>query len=124
VLRGVSFVDEGHGWVVGAGGIILEDPGPLCRAPSKCTVKRGGTATLKFLVSDAAAVKVHVTIIIRNSRGSRAKKFELYRQAPNRVLKKSFHCTLPRGSYHFYVYATDSAGNKAAVPAVNKLIVR
>jgi photosystem II stability/assembly factor-like uncharacterized protein len=124
VLNGVSFVDEGHGWVVGEGGMILEDPGPLCRAPNSCVVRRGQIATIKCLVSDAAAVKVNVTIRIRNSRGRIVQRLDLKGRAPNRVLKASFRCRLVRGTYHFYVYASDSAGSKAAVPAINKLIVR
>lgn len=123
-LYGVSFVDEGHGWVVGAGGVILEDPGPLCRAPSKCVVRRGKKASLKCRVSDAAAVRVTVTIVIRNSRNRRVKTLELRNKLPNRTLTATFRCRLARGTYRFYVHATDSAGRKAAVPAVNKLIVR
>jgi len=35
-----------------------------------------------------------------------------------------FRCRLARGKYTFHVSATDSAGMKTAVPAVNRLTVR
>jgi hypothetical protein len=123
-LQGVSFVDEGHGWVVGDGGLILEDPGPLCKAPYKCVVRRGQMATLRFRVSDAAAVKVRVVIKIRDRGGRVCKQIRMNGLRPNRVLKATFRCDLRRGTFTFFVYAWDSAGNKAAVPGVNKLIVR
>ena len=96
-LHGVSFVDQGHGWVVGEGGVILEDPGPLCRAPYRSVARRGRMATLKFVVSDAASVRVKVTVVIRGSNGSRAKTLVLRNQRPNRVLKATFRCRLARG---------------------------
>ena len=123
-LAGVSFVDAGHGWVVGKGGVILEDPSPICYAPSACTVQRGRTAVLKYKVADAAVVKLTVTIRIKNSRNAQVKKIVLTGRPPNRLLSTKFVCKLPRGKYRFFVYAVDSAGNRAAVPAINKLTVK
>jgi photosystem II stability/assembly factor-like uncharacterized protein len=123
-LDGVSFVDQGHGWVVGAGGVILKDPSPICYAPYKTTVRKGYTATLKYKVSDAAAVRVNVTIKIRNRMNVVVKKLTLSNKAPNKLLSAKFLCTLRRGTYTFYVYATDTAGRKAAVPGINKLVVK
>jgi hypothetical protein len=36
----------------------------------------------------------------------------------------SFVCKLPRGTYRFYVYATDIAGNIATKVATNRLTVK
>ncbi len=35
-----------------------------------------------------------------------------------------FRCKLPRGTYRFYVYATDPAGNRQVKVASNRLNVR
>ena len=122
-LYGVSFVDRAHGWVVGDGGLILEDPGPLVNAPYRCVVRRGRLATLRFKVSTAAVVRVNVKIRIRNAR-RQVMSIDLRNQRPNQWLKATFRCTLRKGTYSFLVYARDTSGNKAAMPAVNKLIVR
>ena len=36
----------------------------------------------------------------------------------------SFRCTLARGTYRFYVHATDPAGNRQVKVVSNRLIVR
>ena len=73
-------------------------------------------------MSAAAVVRVNV-IRIRNARGT-VMGIELPNQRPNRWLKAAFRCRLKKGTYSFLVYARDTAGMKAAMPAVNKLIVR
>ena len=123
-LWGVSFVDPANGWVAGDGGVILKDPGPICFAPSRSVVRRGSIATLRYRVSDAAVVRLTVTIRVRNSHNRPVKKLVLTNRRPNRLSSARFRCWLSRGKYTFYVYATDSAGMKAAVPAVNRLTVR
>ena len=87
-------------------------------------MRKGSIATLKYKVSDAAVVRLTVTIRIRNSRNHLVKKLVLTNRPPNRLLSAKFRCRLNRGKYTFYVYAVDSAGMKAAVPAVNRLTVR
>ena len=123
-LWGVSFVDPANGWVAGDGGVILKDPGPICYAPPKCVVRRGSVAKLKFKVSAAAVVRLKVTIKVRNSSNRTVYQIVLKNGAPNKVSYAKFRCRLKRGNYTVYVYATDSAGMKAAVPAMNRLIVR
>jgi hypothetical protein len=110
--------------VVGQGGVILEDPGPICRAPHKSVVRRGRIATLRCKVSDAAVVRVTVTIRVRDRLHRVVKRLVLRNRAPNKMLSARFRCRLARGTYYFYVDARDSAGNKAGAAAVNKLIVR
>lgn len=69
-------------------------------------------------------MRVNVTIKVRNRTNSVVKKLTLLNRAPNKLLSARFLCKLRRGTYHFYVYATDTAGRKAGVPGINKLIVK
>lgn len=80
-------------------------------------------ATLKYKVSDAHGVGVTVTIRVRNRYNELVKKFVLTNKVPNKLLSKQFRCWLKRGTYKFYVTATDSAGRVSAKAAVNKLKV-
>jgi photosystem II stability/assembly factor-like uncharacterized protein len=123
-LWGVSFVDPANGWIAGDGGVILKDPGPLAYAPYRSVVRRGSIATLKYKISDAAVVRLSVVIRIRNSHNRLVKKLVFTNKSPNRLLSATFRCRLARGKYTFHVSATDSAGMKTAVPAVNRLTVR
>ena len=52
------------------------------------------------------------------------KKISLGARAPNTTLTYRWRCTLARGSYRFYVYATDGAGNAQSRVGSNRLTVR
>jgi hypothetical protein len=103
---------------------------PTTKAPYAATARRGHTAYLKFKVTDPrpGSPTATVTIKVRNPAGTVVKTLTLASAKPvNTLLTTRF--TLPRtwrtGTYKFYVYATDQAGNKQTLPVgSNKLIVR
>ena len=63
-------------------------------------------------------------IKIRNGRGAVVKTLALGAKPVNAVASAWFRCSLPKGTYRFYVYATDKAGNPQAIVGYNKLTVR
>ena len=99
---------------------------PTTTAPSAATAKRGYLAALKYRVADPApnGGTATVTIKVKNKAGKVVKTLRPVVKPVNTALTWKF--TVPRtwraGTYHFYVYATDRAGNEAPV-ASNKLIV-
>jgi hypothetical protein len=101
---------------------------PRTKAPNASSVVRYRTAKLYYKVLDAApnGGKATVTIKIRNSANRIAKTLGPYTgKAVNTLLYKTFTCKLPRGTYRFFVYAYDSAGNAQVLPAgSNKLVVK
>lgn len=99
-------------------------PKPQARWRARC--RRGRTATLKCRILDArpGGPTAQVTIRIRNRKGRLVKTLRVGRCAVNKVLKVRFRCRLRRGTYRFYVLATDAAGNKQTRIASNRLIVR
>ena len=42
----------------------------------------------------------------------------------NLLLKAKFTCTLPSGTYGYFVYAIDLAGNRQMSVGVNKLVMK
>jgi hypothetical protein len=65
-----------------------------------------------------------VKIAIKNAHGKTVKTFTVKGARPMTWLAKSFRCTLAKGTYRWYVSATDSVGYKQVRPAVAKLVVK
>jgi hypothetical protein len=111
-------------------GIInFDSQKPTTEAPYSATGRRGRTATLRYRVTDAepnGGTGGEVTIKIRN-RARKVVKTLGPVAAPLNADWRS-KVAVPRrwkpGTYRFYIYATDSVGNKQANVASNKLIVR
>jgi hypothetical protein len=99
---------------------------PSARAPSAASCAMGGTATLLYKVLDIrpSCGRAHVTIKIKDSGGTLVKKMVLRSKPVNKLLKAGFTCTLRRGTYRFYVSATDIAGNATLRTATNRLTVQ
>ena len=102
---------------------------PTTRAPSSATGRRGRTAALKYQVLDTApnGGTARVTIKLKNRVGKVVRTLGPYEdRAVNTPLTARF--TVPRtwkqGTYKFYVYATDVAGNAQSKIGSNKLAVR
>ena len=102
---------------------------PTTKAPSAATARRGSSATLKYRVVEVGANggTATVTIKVRNRAGTVVKTLKPVVKPVNATLPWTF--TVPRtwrtGTYHFYVYATDRAGNTQATPVgVNHLYVK
>ena len=108
--------------------IILDTVKPATQAPSRATVTRGKTATLRYTVTDAVpnGGSATVTIKIKTLGGTTVKTLKLGKKAVNTAttLSAKFVCKLAKKTYKFYVYATDTAGNTQATVGSNRLIVR
>ena len=86
------------------------------------SVKRGATAKLKYRIADYSPCAVKIAV--KNARGVTVKTLAITGARPMSWLTKSFRCTLARGTYHWYVTATDSVGYKQVKAAVGKLTVK
>jgi hypothetical protein len=104
---------------------IFDSQKPTTKAPSPAKAKRYQTATLKYQVNDATpnGGTAKVIIAIKDSRGNVVKMLGLGSKPVNTPLAASFNCSLRPGTYTFYVYATDTAGNLQANVAKNTLRV-
>ncbi|MCX6364154.1 MAG: YCF48-related protein, partial [Actinobacteria bacterium] len=135
-LTAVSAVDDQTAWAVGDGETILRTSdggahwiaghgdvvGPEAHAPKAASAGAGGTATLRFRVSDAS-VEVRPTVKIRDARGRLVKSRQFGWVTSGVPQTWTFRCTLPCGTYRFSVYAVDAAGNHQANVAHNTLTV-
>ena len=110
----------------GGGGGTVDTVAPTTVAPSASKVIKGRKATLKYQVNDAAPNLGTATVVIKikNRAGKVVKTIKPGVKAVNVLQKATFTCKLAKGTYKFYVTATDAAGNVAAKAAVNKLTVR
>ena len=110
----------------GGGGGTVDTVAPTTVAPSAAKVVKGRKATLKYQVNDAAPNLGTATAVIKikNRAGKVVKTLKPGAKAVNVLQKATFTCKLAKGTYKFYVTATDAAGNKASNTAVNKLTVR
>jgi hypothetical protein len=76
-------------------------------------VLRGRVATLRYKVGDAAPTKGTATVVIKvkNRAGRVAMTIKAGAKTVNAPLTAKFRCTLAKGTYRYYVYATDASGN-------------
>ena len=108
---------------------IVDTRKPSTKAPYAASAKRSAQAKLKFQINDTQPCqgRAKVSITIKNSLGKVVKVIRPTRTyVVNRLNYVTF--TVPRtwrtGTYKFFVYATDTAGNKQANVASNKLVVK
>ena len=108
------------------GGGTVDTVAPVAVAPSAAKVVKGKKATLKYQVNDAAPNLGTATAVIKikNKAGKVVKTLKPGSKTVNVLQKATFTCKLAKGTYKFYVTATDAAGNKAGNTAGNKLTVR
>jgi len=85
-------------------------------------VKRGSTAKLRYRIADYSPCVVKIAI--KNARGATVKTITVKGARPMSWLAASFRCKLAKGTYRWYVSATDSVGYKQVRPAVGKLVVK
>jgi hypothetical protein len=90
------------------------------------SVRRGKTAVLRYQVDDAQPCGPTSTVVVElRTRSGRLLKTFVRRRVPvGWPANVSFTCTLPKGTYRWFVNARDVAGNPDVAPAVGKLIVR
>jgi flagellar hook assembly protein FlgD len=106
--------------------VNIDTTRPVTRAPSSATVKRYATAALKYRVNDArpGSPTATVQIKIKNSKGVVVRTLKPGVKNVNTTYTAKFVCKLPAGTYRFYVYGKDQAGNVQATVGNNKLVVK
>ena len=118
--------NAGNASTTGTCTVRIDTTKPQPKAPYKASVRRRARVTLKFRVNDSwpKAGKATVTLKIKTKRGKTVKTVVLRNRQVNTLLKYRFRCTLKQGTYRFYVYARDAAGNSQRKVASNRLVVR
>jgi hypothetical protein len=106
--------------------VRVDTVAPATRAPYRAAVRRGRVATLKYKVLDPApnGGTATVTIRVKTLGGRTVRILLLEGRAVNVVRSATFRCRLARGTYRFFVYAADAAGNRQTAVGVNRLVVR
>ncbi len=90
---------------------------PTTDAINAVSVKRQQTARLKFRISEPAghSPSAQVVLMVKAVKGGKTVKTITLKDVPmNAVQTASFKVTFNKGSYKWYVYATDLAGNTQA----------
>ena len=105
--------------------VMVDTIKPEPRAPYAAWVRRGHYCRLTYMIADArpGSPTASVTIAVRDVHHNLRWKRRFRRHWVNRWLTCSFMCTLPAGSYEFFVAATDAAGNRQTELASNRLVV-
>jgi hypothetical protein len=106
--------------------VNIDTTAPTTRGLAEASVVRGRTVKLRYQVDDArpGSPTARVTIRIRNGRGTTVKTLRPGVTTVNTPHVTAFTCTLPKGTYRFFVYATDAAGNAQRVVGSSRLTVR
>jgi len=106
--------------------IFLDTVRPEPRVLRDTTVRRGKKAVLRYRVDDAQPCGPTSTVVVElRTRSGRLLRTFVRRRVPiGWPQKLSFTCTLPKGSYRWFVNARDVAGNPDVAPDKGKLIVR
>ena len=87
---------------------------------------RGREAVLKYKVNDPrpGSPTAKVVIDVKNAKGKVVRVLTYASEPVGKLLSAGFTCKLARGSYRFYVQATDTAGNPQTKVVSNRLTVR
>ena len=103
--------------------VRIDTLGPTTVAPSAAsgTVKK--YVNLSFRVKDALSPQANVIIRIKNAAGTVVKSISARGVTTNKLLSKRIKLSLAAGTYRFYVYAHDLAGNAQTVVGSNSLTV-
>ncbi len=96
-----------------AGAATPDTHKPVTKALAAASVVRGHYVNLRYRVNDATGKHdiEKVVIRIRTRAGKLVKTIAVGSKQPNVSLSYRYLCKLARGSYRYYVYATDRWGN-------------
>lgn len=131
----IDFIDRSTGWVAGGSAILHtttggwpDTTGPVTKALSKVTVRRGRVMTMWFRIEDEQCDWLRGGAIRIKRDGVTVKKLVFGQCAPDNDPSErtgqSWRCTLEPGRYRYYVYATDASGNKQSVLGWNTIRVK
>ena len=96
------------------GYVNIDRAGPICEALKGVTVRRGATATLRFVIDDRAPTCGYANVMIRISRNGRVVKTIRKTKVRENVERSvRFAVALPRGAYRWTVSAKDIVGNRS-----------
>ena len=109
--------------------VNIDTTAPTTSGLKAVTVKRGKTAKFNLRVSDMKGASplsptAVLTLTVRSLRGKVLKEAGLGAKATNAKITCSWKCTLKAGRYTYSIAAVDAAGNRQAVAASQKLIVK
>jgi beta propeller repeat protein len=123
---GISFKDSAGKDNGGEGSyVILDTHGPACRTPTPMSVSEGGTALLRYKVTDRLSRDAKVRIAILREDGSEVRPVLPVRWVETGVMKtRRIDCDLIPGRYQVRVTATDAAGNEQSRAGTTTLTVR
>jgi hypothetical protein len=107
-------------------GAATPDPyKPVTKALAAASVVRGSYVNLRYRVNDATAHDIEKVVIrIRTRAGKLVKTIAVGTRQPNVPLSYRYRCTLARGLYRYFVYATDRWGNVQSSVGRASLTVR
>ena len=105
---------------------ILKDTVKPTTSAWAVAVLKGRVATLKYKVTDPEPTKgtAAVSIKIKNRAGKVVKTMSAGTKTVNVPLTKNFRCKLAKGTYRYYVYATDASGNAQSKIGSARLTVK
>jgi streptogramin lyase len=97
--------------------------GPRTKALAAISVKQRKTAKLRFRIADNIST-VAYDVAIKIKKGAKVvKTIRLGLRSCDRAYAESYRCTLPKGTYKYFVYAKDKAGNAQSAMTGKKLVV-
>jgi hypothetical protein len=93
--------------------VNIDTTKPETAALGNVSVKKGKTAKLKYRITEPAGLSPSAKVVIKIKRGNgtTAKTITINSAQTNAQQSYSFTCNLAKGTYKWYVYATDLAGN-------------
>ena len=99
---------------------------PTPRAAYAASGAYHGKMTFRYKIVDPrpGSPTANVTIIVKNAAGHSMGDVVLKGKTVNKLVSSTVSCWLRRGTYKFYVAATDRAGNQQTKLATNKLVIK
>ena len=106
--------------------VRIDTQRPSTQAPNAASVKTGAIAYLTFEVNDPSpsAGWCTVHIVVKNGHGVVLHRHTSGHAHSGVLYQTGFRCGFAKGTYRFYVYATDAAGNTQGNVAWDRLVVK
>ena len=94
--------------------VKIDTTRPGTQTLGNVTVKKGRTAVLRYRVTEPSGLSptADVVVVVKKSGGATVQTLTAHSVPVNAAQGQSFTCTLGKGRYAWYVYATDLAGNR------------